>query len=333
MAVPTISAVVPSSGHSGGRTLVEVEGTGFALPPAAAPTGPTTAPGPSVRVLFGGVAASNVMVVSSSLLYCQTPRGTPGAAVDVQVENLDVDGNVVAGEEVVEVGAWTFVRPDLTQESELARVMRALIDELDRQIVPNVHFSTHVDYDGDDAINYAYVADTPALLLANLEVPESREHAVQDEQEVSADTGFFIVRRPPVAVDLSMTLVGVASGQGAAVVALNLMQAVRMFFKKNPNLVVDRSASDPSLGSVEYELDFSFGGPVNVTHASDNSTVESFSGSIVIRGVLLEDMPGMPTEKPTRIPAHLPHEATVSIGAVSADDATAVTVGVQPKDT
>jgi hypothetical protein len=141
--------------------------------------------------------------------------------------------------------------------------------------------------------------------------------------------GLFISRRPAVSVDVSMTLVGVADNP---IVILNLLQAVRMFFKKTPWLEVNRSATDASLGSVKYELDFSISGPVSVSHQADNSNVESFAGSIIVRGVLLEDMPGISQSKPSAIPARFPHEATVAIGAISRDDEGAVVLQTpQPK--
>jgi hypothetical protein len=336
VSVPTLSTITPSVGHSGGNTLVKIEGTGFALPPAASPVGPSTAPPPSVTVTIGGRPASNVAVVSSSLIYCLTPKGALNAddneslnttAQNVVVQNNHADGTPVVGETATLAAAFTFQQPDLTQESELARVIRALMRELKLQVTNNVVFSTHTDYDAStgDLLNTAMVATLPALILGNLEVPEDRIHAVNEEQDFEIPGGLFIKRRPPVVVDVMMTLVGVSDN---AITILNLMQVVRAFFKKTPWLVLDRDASDPTLGTVKYELDWSFAGPVSVSHQADNSNVESFGGQVVVRGVLLEDMPGISTSKPPEIPARFPHEATTGIGGVSADDETAVVVQV-----
>jgi hypothetical protein len=324
----TVTSITPSTGHSGGQTLVEIVGTDFREPTTPAATGPTTEPPPSVRVTIGGREATAVAVVSPTLLYCLSPKGDPGAAVDVVVENLDDAG---ASLELATLpDAYTFVRPDLDVESELASVVRTLLRDLKRQVIENVVLSAHTDFDEEtgDLLNLAFVAKKPALVLGNLEIPEDREHHVSTEVEVAAGDGRFIKRRAPVALDVSMTLVGVDDNP---IRILNLMQAVRMYFKKNPWLVVDRDQTDASRGAVRYEMDWSFGGPVSVTHAQDNSNVESFAGRVIVRGVLIEDMPGLPTSKPAGIPAHLPHEATTGYGWVTHDDDRAIAVATQPK--
>jgi IPT/TIG domain len=326
----TVTSIGPDEGHSGGQTLVEIVGTDFRLPSAPAATGRTVQePPPSVVVTVGGRAATRVAVVSATLIYCLTPKGDPGVAQDVVVQNVDDDGAVLATATLA--AAFTFQRPDLTQESELTRVVRALIQELKRQVLENVHFSTHTDYDDatGDVLNMAFVSKLPALVLANVEVPEDRTQIQPALQEFDADTGRFITRRPPVVVDIVATLVGVHDNP---IAMLNLMQVVRMFFKKNPWLELDRSASDSSLGTVRYELDWSFGGPVSVQRGGDASDTESFGGQIVVRGVLLEDMPGITTAKPTGIPARFPHEATTGYGWKTDDNAAAIQVTIEQKD-
>lgn len=332
MAVPTISTITPTVGHSGGKTVIEIDGTNFALPPAPAATGPTTAPPPSVTITFGGRSATNVAVVSPTLIYCQAPKGDPGAPVDVVLQNNDASGAPIGGEVVTRAAVYTYQRPDLREESELARVIRAFIQELKRQIVDNVVFTTNTDYDANtgDLLNYTEVENVTGgcLVIGNLDIPEDRIHAVNEEQDFDAGNGLFISRRPPIAVDAIMTLVGITDN---SITILNLMQAVRTFFKKNPNLELDRDSSDPSLGTVEYEMEWTFGGPVSVNHQGDNSNIESFGGNITIRGILLEDMPGISRSKPAAIPAHFPHEATTRIGAVSNSDASAVSTDTQKK--
>lgn len=334
MAVPTINSVTPALGHSGGNTLIEIDGTGFALPPAPPATGKTVDPAPSVTVTVGGRAASAVAVVSSGLIYCLTPKGSLNAdetlnttPQNVVVQNNDATGAPIGGEVATAAGAFTFQQPDLTEESELTRVLRALMLEIKLQVHNNVVLSTHTDFDSStgDMLNLALVASFPAIILGNLEIPENRQHAVNEEQDYEIPGELFIKRRPPVVVDVNLTLVGVADNP---LVIMNLMQVVRTFFKKTPWLVLDRDSADASQGTVRYELDWSFAGPVAVSHQADNSNVESFAGSICIRGVLLEDMPGISRAKPAGagIPAHFPHEATTGIGAVSASDETAVVV-------
>lgn len=323
MAVPTISSVTPNTGHSGGQTLVEIVGTGFALPPAPAAIGKTVAPPPSMTVSVDGRAATNVAVVSATLLYCLMPKGDPdGGARALVVQNNDAAGAPVVGETATLADAFTYARPNLTEESELARVLRAFIEELQRQVIANVSFSTHTDYDADtgDLMNLALVGSLPAIVLGNVEVPDGNGDV--EEKDFDANTGFFISRRPPVTVDVRMTLVGVVDNP---ITIMNLLQVVRLFFRKNPWLEVVRDPDDLSRGVVMYPLDWSIAGPATVSHQGDNSNIESFAGTVVIRDVLLEDIPGVSRAKPPGIPAHFPHEATTRFGA-KADDEDAVVV-------
>lgn len=77
MAVPSVTVIYPASGPSGGRQLLEVLGQGFQLAPAPPLTGKAPKPNPSVQVLFGGKPAREVLVVSSSRMFVQTPALDP----------------------------------------------------------------------------------------------------------------------------------------------------------------------------------------------------------------------------------------------------------------
>lgn len=333
MAVPTISSVSPSIGHSGGETLITIEGTGFALPPAPPATGPAgAAPPPSVTVTIGGKPAAAVAVVSSELIYCLTAKGSLDSdeklITTVQalaVQNNNASGAPISGEIAVLSAAFSYQQPVLTEEGHLAFVLRTLMREIKLQIINNVAFSTHTDFDSDtgDLLNTAMVASLPALIVGNLSIPEDRIYAVNENQDIEIPGGLFITKRKPVVVDLEMTLVGVTDNP---ITNLNLMQVVRSFFTKNPYLIVNRDETDPTQGSVKYDLEWSFGGPVAVAHQADNSNVESFGGTICVKGILLESMPGISRTKPAIIPGNMPHEDTIGIGGVSADDESAVVI-------
>ena len=97
MAAPTITSMVSATGPAGGRTLVGLQGSGFRLPPAPPPTGPTAPPRPTVQVLVGGRAADDVRVIDAARLTFLSPPGEPGTA-DLTVRNLADDGQPIAGE-------------------------------------------------------------------------------------------------------------------------------------------------------------------------------------------------------------------------------------------
>jgi|GEM_PF-1096396 len=83
---PRVTLVTGASGTSLGGASVVVSGTGFRA----------FSPGPNT-VAFGGVAATNVSVVNDTTLTCDTPPGTPGAIVDVDVINANGMGTLVGG--------------------------------------------------------------------------------------------------------------------------------------------------------------------------------------------------------------------------------------------
>jgi hypothetical protein len=68
-----VAAILPTSGPPSGGTLVSVSGTGFE---------------PSVTVMFDGTAATDVRVISSTLLTAIAPAHAVGFA-DVVVANSD----------------------------------------------------------------------------------------------------------------------------------------------------------------------------------------------------------------------------------------------------
>src|SRR5262245_61737827 len=137
MPAPTITSLTPPTGPTGGRTLVEIAGTGFRLPPPPPPSGTTPPPRPTVQILVGGREATDVRVRASDRLTFISPIGD-ARPVDVILRNLDDDGAPIAGEEVTLANGFTYRMPALAAESDLARLVRTLLRELKRQVLPNV---------------------------------------------------------------------------------------------------------------------------------------------------------------------------------------------------
>lgn len=311
MAVPTLTAIEPISGHTGGETLVRITGSNFQLPPAPPATGRAPVPPPTVVVTFGGEPAVDVGVTETGELFCRTPDHDPGV-VDVVLTNVDVDGVAIPGESVTLAAAYTFVRPDLTQPDELARVLGHLLLKLRQQIIDNTDWSAHTDYDdttGD--LNVAYMGKLPALVLADLEIRDVATMDASATYDVLVGTDTFIERRPPVVVDAIFSLVGISDHPHEF---FNLLQAVKLFFKKNTVLKVRRNPASASDGVVEYNLIAEIGSNTRVTRQRDNSNIHSFSGQVRIEHIRLEDMPGMPTGSVPGVPGWFPHEATIRYG-------------------
>lgn len=320
--VPTLLSVTPSAGHSGGQTVLRVLGTGFQLPPSPAAQGPVPTPPPTVRVKIGGRAATDVGVVSSSELYCRAPVGDAGAARDVIVENIDADGVMIAGETVTLSAAYTFQRPDFSELSELARALEAFIIELRRQLTPNVDWAVHTDYDDSpgDGLNIAYMGKLPALVIADMDIVDNNEEP-QNSYDVQIDDETFVERRAPDIVNAVMTVTGITDN---APEIFNLLQATRMFFRKNPKLVFDRDASDPSRGTLELQMGVEFGNRIRTQRQSDNTNVLWWTATVMIERITMEDLPGVSRQGVPGVPSWLPHEATVRYGWTA--DAVGLTV-------
>lgn len=92
-APPTVTAISPSTGTHGGGTPVTLTGTGFV---------------PGATVKFGAVAATSVVVGSSTSITAVAPAGTANALVNIVVTNADSQaGTLAGGYRFVDTGAVT----------------------------------------------------------------------------------------------------------------------------------------------------------------------------------------------------------------------------------
>lgn len=288
MTVPTFANILPKAGPTRARRLVQILGSGFQMPPAPAATGKTTTPNPSVRVLFGTVPSDDVGVVTEGMLHVLTPIHDQGA-VDITIQNIDQQGNVVAGEQVTATAAYTYARPNLNareaNESLLAYVVRTLLQEMKRQILENVELTTNVDFDDSptDMANIAALASLPGLVLAG---PQLRENRLYGLNELREDVDLEFIQqaqlRPGYTVDLVFTVIGV---DDTAQRHLNLMQETIGFFHQNQLLVVP----DPVDPTQFVEFEMLIETPPSIVGGPNNSNLRAFSGTVAVLGVTLDD--------------------------------------------
>lgn len=325
MAVPLITSVNPTTGHTGGKGLVEIEGTGFRLPTMQAivdgivPEAP-----PSVRVKFGTRYATVVRVVSTTLLYALTPIHDPtDLPVDIIVENLDDAGVPIVGESATQAESWRFVRPNVTDgDSDLVRLIEAFRNELWRQVTANVTWPQNTDYDADtgDTLSITEVPEFPGLIIAASALEENDFHAKRDPQESPhpTDPDGFVVREPPSTVDVVFTVVGISDSTKEL---MNLAATLKRFFRKNPYLSMARDPDDASKGDVSYEMTAHDSPDVKLSIESNNDNLHTFAVTARVVGFDIEamfeirDAAGAVVRGPGGA-----DEATIDIGKTLAED-------------
>ena len=280
MAAPTLTGISPATGPTGGGDVVRLTGTGFAV---------------KVAVLFGDAPAVVLSVreeAGVSLADVRTPAHAD-AVVDVTIRNLDAAGVPVPGEEATLAGAYRFLRPRIVSESDLTRLVRALLRELKRQVLANVSMTVSIDYDDTtvDGMSVIAISQLPSLVLSGPKVVENRFFSTNEPHEdvVPGASGPELMRRrPPYTVDLSFTL---TAASDRTVELLNLMAAVATFLNRNRWVELPRDPDDPAAGTTRWEMDPD--GEFQ-TRLDGRDDVRVFSCGFVVRGFDIDE--GLPLD-------------------------------------
>lgn len=323
VAAPTFTSLSPTSGHTGGKTLVEIRGTGFRVPDYPLPDGVEETPA-TVRVTFGGEVATLIGVVDDETILVLTPEhdesGVPAtarnaaiAASDVIIENLDDDGAAIAGESVTAAEAFSFRKPILDEPSTIERAIAALLASVQRQLPRgiDVTFQPHTDYDDDtaDALNFVAFAKLPGVALTGLRLPRAASVEAAPEQTVGLGDGRSLVFRAPTKRDVMMTLL-VAAKESEVLLRLELL--VEKIFEKLGEIAIPLDVGDPTRGTSSYQVQFSRGDPVTFQDRSQSNVV-AFTAEVAILGVEETAMLGVPGGSLAGAPDWIPHEAATGI--------------------
>lgn len=280
MAVPTLTGISPATGPSGGGDVVRLTGTAFV---------------PQVAVHFGDAPAEVLSVreeAGVSLADVRTPTHAD-AVVDVTLRNLDPAGVPVPGEETTLAGAYRFLLPRIVAESDLTRLVRALLRELKRQVLANVSMTVSIDYDDTtvDGLSVIAISQLPSLVVSGPRVAENRFFSsnAPHEDVVPGTSGPELVRRrPPYTVDLSFTL---TAASDRTVELLNLMAAVATFLNRNRWVELPRDPDDPTTAAARWEMDPEGDFQTRLDGPDD---VRVFSCGFVIRGFDIDE--GLPLD-------------------------------------
>jgi len=189
----------------------------------------------------------------------------------------------LVGQPVTAAGAYEFLLPDLTQKAPVTLALERLQVELARQIYPNVHFATHSDFDDEtgDLLNTTFLAKLPGIVLADVQLPDSRLPVAKTDVEDDADGegGTSLVREPEDLIDAIVTVLLVTD---SPVELFNLTAILRRWSRKTTKLVV---------GAVEYPMTWEIGQPIQVTANRGGENLQTFTAQVSILGIPNGDIP------------------------------------------
>lgn len=288
MAVPTFTACSPSTVFTGGQ-LVTITGANFQLPyPLPDSNGPIPDPPPTVAVLFGGVPARKVRVLSSSSLTCVAPAHEPGA-VAVAIQNLDDEGDPIVGEAVTAAAAVTYARADLSVADDLDRVTEELVKLLRREVISEVVLTEATDYTDDAGRLQFNITKFAAVPCVTLMGPSLRDNKFFGEASPEEQRGTNYVRRRNLKTSDLVFKVSVIDNSNRR--AIRLAALLTKVLKANAYFYVDRDSADLSKGQVRFDLEAddlaSVGSP-------SDSDIRVYTGAITIKGFNFEDVAGFP---------------------------------------
>jgi len=282
MAVPTITAITPTTGHVGGRTIVKIEGTNFAVPPAPSPGEDWVQ---TLSVTFNGIECQNILPYGADMAMVVTPAYTGDPvntiAVDVVLTNLDpATGLPVAGETVTESDGFTFSRPSLDTADCFQWLISYLIAEMRRQIMDNIVVGSSVDYDPDQTTAAMELTTLPGIIVTQR--PELFElgQTTQLPETITVGTEFRKYAVGDV-VDVFCEVRGMSHSDRQI---LNIANRLREFCKRLAYLQVPGTVGD--IGSAVEEIPVHMTmEPIFIEAPSNHNPIYEFTSMLCLRGV------------------------------------------------
>ena len=250
-----LQSILPVQGPTHGGTVAKILASGL---------------GPGARVWFSDVPAQDLLVEADAI-YVQVPAHAAGL-VDISLES--------GTERATFQRAYRYLAPALAQESDLTRLVRALLQQLKRHVVRSTTLSVSVEYAGhaSDDTPAASVASLPALVLSGPTLRENRLCSLNAGVEMQGPNGVHRNYAPPRTVDLEFGLLGASA---STVELLNLMSATILFLHQANAVTLPRDARFPELGQIALPIQIT--GDAR-TFLDNREGVRSFSCDFAVRG-------------------------------------------------
>jgi hypothetical protein len=235
--------------------------------------------------------------------------GFPSTIVSGTEDLIPIDGELATA-----VSVYEFARPDLTRKLPPTLAIEQLLVELGRQVIANVNIASHSDFDPDsgDLTNTAIVATLPAMVLADVQLPETSMPIARVDQEKDGADGVTVITEPEDLVDILVSIVVVTD---SPIELVNLAAITRRFFRKNAGLVVPVDPNDATKGTATYPMQWEMGTPINITAQRGGENLQTFTGQAMILGVPSGEMPiEYAGAMPTGVPQGADYETVRELG-------------------
>jgi hypothetical protein len=235
----------------------------------------------------------------------------------VTVANLAQDGSVVPGETAELEYAFSYRRPDLTRPGALARIVRAIVRDLQRVHENVTYVQTHVDYDAQSGTAYVTLARSgtlPAILITNPRFERSPTRPRLREESVVVGGTRFVRKREKVLLDVTFEVYALSQ----AALALNMKEALMVHARKTSQLAVQRGDLADLDDVVRYAITTNFSNSSIVSESLESGT-QSSAMEITVHDCVLEESPGMPQQAPSGFPGDIAYENVLAYGYVLAD--------------
>lgn len=308
--VPAITSLSKTEGTPSGGYVVTINGTGFATQADTAPVAGQPIPD-SVEVTFSNTAmnlsvkAEKIKLVSETAITVVVPKiilyttvdGPPAdVPLDVSVQNLDANGDPVAGETNTLVEGFTLRRRciDGTRLGKITSLTQFLIVLLRSEVHWNTSTVPHTEYDRDTSTPRADAVKLPHIVLLGPDITES-EAGYQDYSREETQVGDeFSSVEAAVRYDVAYSLVVAADTHA---VVQNLQGALLDFFAQNKKISVPNNLSDLSQGYTDLAMKLTFGPSVEQITSQYPSNVRVARAEFTVYGLPCyeEDVDGCPT--------------------------------------
>lgn len=288
---PVIVSLTPDRGPAQGKNLVRLIGTGFSAH--------------GVLVTVEGEPALRADYISATEVHYLAPRKPPkgptglpdGSTLTglyaVTVQNLDSDGNVIAGASFTLANAYTYERPntDSKHKAIYSRITAEMVKLIRNDLVPHVSTTRNTEYDPELDLRSSFVDVTkfPGMALFGPVTRPSRLNPKRRPLVYSASAeGRAVRRRARHRKDLVFRFVVVEEFKQQE---LSLMAAFQAWFDDNGYLKVFRDPNDVEQGFELYP--FRLEDELEPVGEPNGTNVRAFRGSFSIMRVSVEDIPGM----------------------------------------